>query len=486
MKKISIIYKIICIIICFTMIQIPQVYATSTDVSYVAGRFAWDLAEMLKNRQDEMSVPPEVYKNDLLDECLKAATEVYPFGETLIKSIRYSGITKTLSVEYIDKNAYVFIGETKEDLIEVRSLANKLNLSSYLIAFPTKIEVTSFQEIESIDPLIEFNADEVVVSSYDKSASSLGDYVWKYPLVFYFDIKKGETEEDKILVNNWVINSVKNINPYSSVKDKVKAVNAILTSTFEYDLNVSEEDIKPHLASHMIKTRKGVCSAYALLGYQMLTTLGVETKVVTGHDTTMTEAHAWLMVKDENGSWYYFDPTWNDPVPDEKGRVDTTFLYLTDMELSTTHIWEKNNYTPQKLTTDLYTMHRFNNPTIILKIDDPTLKINNVTTTVDANPTVVPIIINSSTYLPLRTLVEVLGGTIEWNDTTKTVTIIIGSNIIQITIDAPTASLNGRIVPLIAPATILNGRTLLPLRSVMELLGKTVNWDNDTRTITIN
>ena len=47
------------------------------------------------------------------------------------------------------------------------------------------------------------------------------------------------------------------------------------------------------------------------------------------------------------------------------------------------------------------------------------------------------------------------------------------------------ARINDKIVTLDAPPTIINGRTMVPIRFISEAFGATVDWDNATRTVTI-
>ncbi len=94
------------------------------------------------------------------------------------------------------------------------------------------------------------------------------------------------------------------------------------------------------------------------------------------------------------------------------------------------------------------------------------------------------------TVVPIRAIVEALGGTIEWDGTERKVTINFNGTIIELWIDKPQARVNGE-MKWIDPNNhdvkpiIINSRTILPLRFVAENLGCTVNWDAATRTITI-
>lgn len=98
---------------------------------------------------------------------------------------------------------------------------------------------------------------------------------------------------------------------------------------------------------------------------------------------------------------------------------------------------------------------------------------------------VAPEIRNDRTMLPIRFIVEALGGTVTWNADTQTVSIVKGDMQIEIYIGQSFALVNGKPVELDAPAYIANGRTYLPLRFVAENLGATVTWNAATQTVTI-
>jgi len=123
---------------------------------------------------------------------------------------------------------------------------------------------------------------------------------------------------------------------------------------------------------------------------------------------------------------------------------------------------------------------------IVLQIGKSTFTVNGSARTLDSPP----IIKNSRTLLPIRAIVEALGGTIEWIPTTKSITIRLGSTYIGMQIGNSTAVVNGYVMnidpdnPKVVPE-IINSRTMLPLRFVTENLGCDVQWDGSTKTITI-
>ncbi|WP_235715219.1 copper amine oxidase N-terminal domain-containing protein [Acetivibrio thermocellus] len=98
---------------------------------------------------------------------------------------------------------------------------------------------------------------------------------------------------------------------------------------------------------------------------------------------------------------------------------------------------------------------------------------------------VAPIIGEGRTLVPLRHIFEALGAEVKWDASTRTVTGIKGSDKIILKIDSKEALVNGETKELDVPATIVNGRTLVPVRSISESLGAEVSWDDNSKTVII-
>ena len=94
-------------------------------------------------------------------------------------------------------------------------------------------------------------------------------------------------------------------------------------------------------------------------------------------------------------------------------------------------------------------------------------------------------IIAGRTVLPLRAIAEGLGGSVEWDSVSMAIHIILGQDVISMIINDPTAFINGRNVELDFPPTIVEGRTLIPLRFASEGFGCEIDWDVVTSTITL-
>ena len=96
-----------------------------------------------------------------------------------------------------------------------------------------------------------------------------------------------------------------------------------------------------------------------------------------------------------------------------------------------------------------------------------------------------PTIVNDRTLVPLRAIFEALNAEVEWNGATRTVTATKGDTVVVLTIDSTTPTVNGETQTLDAPAMIINSRTMVPARFVAQSFGADVDWDGTTRTVII-
>ena len=96
-----------------------------------------------------------------------------------------------------------------------------------------------------------------------------------------------------------------------------------------------------------------------------------------------------------------------------------------------------------------------------------------------------PVIVNSRTLVPLRAIAEALGADVNWNPDTRQVTVKLNDTTILLTIGSPLAMVNGLIIPIDTTPIISNGRTMVPLRFIAETLNAEVSWNPDSKTVDI-
>lgn len=126
--------------------------------------------------------------------------------------------------------------------------------------------------------------------------------------------------------------------------EKVKAIHDYVVKHASYDTSY-----KAYTAYEALVNRSAVCQGYALLTYQLLKEAGIENHFVVG--TGEGQPHAWNLVKIEK-KWYHLDTTFDDPVPDEQGRVTYSYFNLSDEQIARNHEWNRGDY-PQA-TTNYY------------------------------------------------------------------------------------------------------------------------------------
>lgn len=96
-----------------------------------------------------------------------------------------------------------------------------------------------------------------------------------------------------------------------------------------------------------------------------------------------------------------------------------------------------------------------------------------------------PFIDNGRTMVPLRAVFEVLNCDVKWEENSKSAIVEYGTAKITIPANSTTAFINGKANTLDVPAKIVNDRIMIPLRFVSEAIDKTVIWDDAEKTVLI-
>ena len=167
--------------------------------------------------------------------------------------------------------------------------------------------------------------------------------------------------------------------------------------------------------------------------------------------------------------------------PDEGYEVDE--IKVTDESGNEIKVTDKGNgkYTFTMPATDADIKADFKaisdeeeKTVITMQIGNTDVSVNEKTITND----VAPVIRNDRTLVPIRVVTETLGGKVDWNNATKEVTLNIDGKEIKMTIGVILEKYG------VAPM-IINDRTYVPIRFVAEELGAEVQWNEETKTVTI-
>ncbi len=88
--------------------------------------------------------------------------------------------------------------------------------------------------------------------------------------------------------------------------------------------------------------------------------------------------------------------------------------------------------------------------------------------------------VNGRFLVPMRNIFEAMNVTnINWDGKTRKITVKENNTTIILTIDSKEARINDKKVVLDTAATLIDGRTYVPLRFIGESLGASVHWNND-------
>lgn len=119
---------------------------------------------------------------------------------------------------------------------------------------------------------------------------------------------------------------------------------------------------------------------------------------------------------------------------------------------------------------------------IKMKINDVNYTVNGQAKKMDAKP----FISNSRTLVPLRFIIEAIGGDVQWDGDSRVVTVNSKGKNIILPIDSKKITVDGREIAIDQAAIIKGDRTYVPIRFVAENLGMNVNYINESREIEIS
>ena len=157
-----------------------------------------------------------------------------------------------------------------------------------------------------------------IISISDVDATSLNGRV-----IFLYFFTERDTNELKTVSEE----IIEGIPKDSSERAKVKYIHDYLVKNAQYDMyaynHLDDYDIYSYAsdAYAIIVNKKGMCAGYSNAMNYLLNEIGIPSLVVSSD----AENHAWNLIYIEN-QWYQLDATWDDPIPDVRGRIFYTYF----------------------------------------------------------------------------------------------------------------------------------------------------------------
>lgn len=102
-------------------------------------------------------------------------------------------------------------------------------------------------------------------------------------------------------------------------------------------------------AEGVLLNGEAVCQGYAEAMKLFMDLTGIESDIVTGtsNKNGQTIPHAWNLVKLDDNEWYHLDATWDDPTPDDPGRVTYAYFNVNDGMIKEDHVIDANKTYPE-------------------------------------------------------------------------------------------------------------------------------------------
>lgn len=256
---------------------------------------------------------------------------------------------------------------------------------------------------------------------------------------------------------------------------KVKAIHDWVCSNVYFDYDVYNKISNDRIVSALdvLSVRHACCDGFSNLTAALLRASGIPTKTVIGYTftngfktTDIRNNHEWVRVF-VDGRWFTVDTTWDTENRWENGGkvansgtgVKYKYFDPSDSLFAVDHAYNLKNPTKK---IDLYVGNsKMWNGTQWVFIDD------GGTT---------PVILNSRTLVPIRKIVESMGGTVGWDAATRTVTCKRGNSTVSMVIGSKTVKCDGKTMQMDVSPEIINGRTMIPVRFLVETLNCKVQW----------
>ena len=122
---------------------------------------------------------------------------------------------------------------------------------------------------------------------------------------------------------------------------------------------------------------------------------------------------------------------------------------------------------------------------ITMQIANPYISFNGEIFEVDPGKGTMPVIISGRTFLPIRALIEALGGKVKWNSNENKIVLNIYTKTIELFVDQTFVFINGEKKDIDVAPSVINDRTFLPVRFIAETVGCEIKWDDIGEFITI-
>ncbi len=149
--------------------------------------------------------------------------------------------------------------------------------------------------------------------------------------------------------------------------------------------------------------------------------------------------------------------------------------------------WRKFLFLTALMFSSIFvSVHGFSKATVVsMCVDEHVMYVNGTQQEIDRGRGTKPVIISGRTLIPIRAVVEAYGGSVLWNGESREVSLIIDDTTVVLGIDRTVAYVNNVPKTLDVAPVVINERTMLPVRFIAESFNFGIAWDETNRVLTI-
>lgn len=124
---------------------------------------------------------------------------------------------------------------------------------------------------------------------------------------------------------------------------------------------------------------------------------------------------------------------------------------------------------------------------IELIVGSPYMTVDGQQQEIDPGKGTTPVIMNGRTFLPIKSIIVAMGGTVAWDAASQKLTIDYNNTSIIMQVGSQQVTVNGVVKQMdVAPFISTTGSTMVPVRFVSEYLQCAISWDQALQKIIIN
>lgn len=95
------------------------------------------------------------------------------------------------------------------------------------------------------------------------------------------------------------------------------------------------------------------------------------------------------------------------------------------------------------------------------------------------------LLVDGRTVVPLRSIFETIGAEVKWDSVEQKVSATKGTTVVELRINEEEAVVNGKPYDLDAPIRMIEGQTMVPIRLLEIAFGADIKWDGKINMVTI-